>query len=152
MFKSIQKIVWSLYVSLISISVSYAETPVFLVTPNTQVSTPLVQSQTGIAIYQVLNNTGRTLSNIQLTGLPAGVTQISNPGPDYCTSLTTLNGAGGLCLIELQINSNVIGNISGGPILSSFKRHFSQSTFFNRSISHANYPRAYFTNVCGQYF
>lgn len=106
---------------------SWSGTPVFLVTPNVRPplananpSAPLlVQGETGTAIYQVINNSNRTLSNISLSNLPNGVTQVSNSGSDYCTSMTSLSGAGSLCLIELQINTSISGNFSGGPKICS---------------------------------
>jgi len=116
MNNTFQGILWGLILSVISVN-SWSDTPVFLVTPNTRVMPQLARSQLGTAIYQVINNSNRTLSNISLKNLPLGITQVANPGPDYCTSLTTLNGAGSLCLIELQINSSVSGNVNGGPVI-----------------------------------
>ncbi len=128
------KYFWSILISIISAN-SWGETPIFLVTPNTKVTSSLVQGQTGTAIYQVLNNSNHTLSNIQVTNLPTGVTQVSNPGPDYCTNLTSLNGPGSLCLIELQINSNISGNLSGGPIISAYNGLFRSQPFIADQLS-----------------
>lgn len=103
------------------------QTPIFLITPNVRPPLPnaspeaplLVQGQLGTAIYQVINNSNRTLSNIGVTNLPNGVTQVSNTGPDYCSATTSLNRPGSLCLIELRINTSLSGNVSGGPKICS---------------------------------
>lgn len=95
-----------------------SENPVLLVTPIAKVTSPLVSGQLGTAIYQVMNNSNRTLSNIQLD-LPKGITQVSNSGTNYCTSLSSLNTAGSVCLIEVRVDSSMSGNVSGGPVISA---------------------------------
>ncbi len=127
MNKYFQGIVWSLLASSMCANSWGGETPIFLVAPNVRPPLPnaspaaplLVQGQLGTAIYQVINNSTRVLSNISLVGLPAGVTQVSNSGPDYCSATTALKNPGSLCLIQLQINTSVSGNVSGGPKICS---------------------------------
>ncbi len=105
-----------LMLSMISVN-SFSDTPIFLITSNTKITPQLVQGQSGTAIYQVINNSNRILNNIVLTHLPAGITQVSNPGPDYCNNLTALNSPGSLCLIELHFDSYVNSSLNGGPII-----------------------------------
>ncbi len=113
MNKYLQGICWSLLINSIGVN-SWASTPIFLVTPNVTSQSQLVKGQTGTAIYQVTNNSGRNLTNIGIVNLPAGVSLVSNAGYQYCSSTFNLN-AGTQCLIKLQINSNVSGNVQGGP-------------------------------------
>ncbi|MFI4919513.1 MAG: hypothetical protein ACHP65_08150 [Legionellales bacterium] len=91
-----------------------ANTHIFLVTPRVAPQPQLMTGQTGTAIYQVTNNSNRTLAGIGLTNLPSGVTQVPyGPlGPDYCSSPLTLT-AGKSCLIKLAINNSV----SSGPVM-----------------------------------
>lgn len=123
------KIMWSLLTCIICANSWGGETPIFLVTPNVRPPLPnaspaaplLVRGQLGTAIYQVINNSNRTLSNIGITNLPRGVKQVFNPGPDYCSTTTALNLPGSLCLIQLQINTAMSGNVSSGPIICADK-------------------------------
>jgi cell wall-associated NlpC family hydrolase len=135
MNKYFQGVMWALLASGLSVNSWSGEKPIFLVTPNVTVVPSLVQGQLGTAIYQVINNSGRTLSNIQLTNLPNGVTQVSNPGPDYCTSLSQLSAPGSLCLIELQVNAGAIINISGGPKVCALGGLFCSQPFSTDQLS-----------------
>jgi cell wall-associated NlpC family hydrolase len=121
--KNFPRTILSVLIGCLSIN-SWSDNPIFLVTPNTQLSTPLIQGQAGTAIFQVINNSNRTLKNISLVKLPAGTTQIYNPGPDYCTNMSVLDGPGSLCLIEVQINTNQSGNFTGGPVVCALNGVF----------------------------
>ncbi|MDR3491338.1 MAG: hypothetical protein P4M12_04740 [Gammaproteobacteria bacterium] len=110
MNKYFQGIMWSLLVS----TNSWSGTPIFTVNPNVTGQSQLVQGQTGTAIYTVTNTSNRNLTNIGLVNLPTGVTYIPNAGYQYCNSTFNLN-AGQECLIKVAINSNISGNVQGGP-------------------------------------
>ena len=94
---------------------SWAETPIFLVTPNLIPQTQLIAGQQGTAIFQITNNSNRTLNNIGLVGLQTGIANVANAGYQYCTFPLNLI-ANSYCLIKLNIDSNQIsGGMQGGP-------------------------------------
>jgi cell wall-associated NlpC family hydrolase len=100
--------------SAISIN-CWSSSPIFLVTPNLTPQSQLISGQQGTALFQITNNSGRTLNDVGLVGLASGVSQVANAGDQYCP--TPLNmPANSSCLIKLLINSSQIsGGIQGGP-------------------------------------
>lgn len=105
-----------LIIGTIGTSFGFASTtPIFKITPNVQGQTQLIAGQQGTYIYQVSNNTTKSLTNIGLHNLPAGVSVVANAGYQYCTFPLNLNSQQN-CLLKFNINSNQSSsNISGGP-------------------------------------
>lgn len=105
----------------LSANVGMALTP-FMITPRVNAPTQLYANQTGVAIYQVTNNTTKNLI-LMISSLPQGATLVtSNIGPSYCTVTKNpgdsyyhfpLNGNTN-CLIKVEINA-ASGVVQGGP-------------------------------------
>lgn len=105
---------------------SWADKPIFSVTPNLIGASQLVQGQLGSYIYQVTNNTKNSLNNIGVVKLPVGVSVLTTSAASslcgvhpelcqYCTFPLTLP-SNSSCLIKLNVNSNQTkSRIQGGP-------------------------------------
>jgi cell wall-associated NlpC family hydrolase len=109
-----KKYLLSVLCSIVSINVWAGNTPIFLVTPNLTGQTQLNVGQQGSAIFQITNNSNRSLSNIGLVGLPGGVSNVANAGYQYCTFPLNMT-PNSYCLIKLSIDSNQISGVLGGP-------------------------------------
>lgn len=119
-----KKIILSSICSIFSVY-CFAGSPIFLVTPVISAQSSLINGETGSAVYQVVNNSNRTLTNIGLAQMPSGV--IPNIGSvsqhsEYCSNPFNLT-AGSFCLLKVNLNSNQLSSsVTGGP-----KVCFSQS-------------------------
>jgi hypothetical protein len=116
-----KKIILCATASVLSVN-SFAGTPVFSVTPIfVPPSASLVSGETATGVFQVANNTARSLSNIGLAQMPSSVSASTNSvsdNPHYCTNPFTL-AAGASCLLKVNVNTGQYSgtNFSGGPIV-----------------------------------
>lgn len=119
-----KKIALSSVIMIASVN-CFAAQPIFTVTPNISAQSSLISGETGTAVYQVTNSSGRALSNIGLAQMPGGVVPNTNAVSQYsqyCTNPFTLS-AGASCLLKVQLNTSQLGSsVTGGP-----KVCFSQS-------------------------
>jgi cell wall-associated NlpC family hydrolase len=113
-----------LYILVVGFSMNAGSaTSIFSVTPNIFGPAQLITGEQGTALFQVTNNSGKTLNNIAGQQFPSGMSQIPSAGLQYCSAPFNL-APNGSCLLKININSaKTCGNVQGGPIVCFSASH-----------------------------